>query len=259
MTRASDQSAFALALLDRARPPPTGLVSWNGSDPAQRFAVYRNNVMVSLIDALAAKFPVACQLVGAEFFRAMVRRFAAEHPPSSPIMAEYGELFPDFIAGFPPAQAVPYLADVATLEAARVRAYHAMDADSFGREEFASIDPATLDDLTFCLHPSAAIVQSRFAIVALWDAHQGRRDIGSVDPFHPEDALIVRPDMTVEVTSLPPGVAVFLECLRRGDNLGDAAQATMDAIPAFLLADAFNILVATGVVIAGTSANGESE
>lgn len=66
---------FAAALLDPARPAPAGLTSWNGSDPAQRFAVYRNNVTVSLIDALADTFPVVQALVGVDFFRTMAREF----------------------------------------------------------------------------------------------------------------------------------------------------------------------------------------
>ena len=49
----STQTAFAAALLDPDLPPPDRLIAWNGSDPARRFAVYRNNVVVSLVDALA--------------------------------------------------------------------------------------------------------------------------------------------------------------------------------------------------------------
>ena len=52
------QQAFVAALFDAELPPPTGLTAWNGSDPATRFAVYRNNVVVSLIDALADTYPV---------------------------------------------------------------------------------------------------------------------------------------------------------------------------------------------------------
>ena len=98
----SAQTAFAAALLDPELPPPDGLVAWNGSDPARRFAVYRNNVVVSLVDALADTFAVTQELVGEAFFRAMARVFALADPPKSRLMAFYGESFPNFIAGFPP-------------------------------------------------------------------------------------------------------------------------------------------------------------
>lgn len=52
----SHQQVFAQALLNPAQSCPPGLTTWNGSDPARRFAVYRNNVIVSLVDALADTF-----------------------------------------------------------------------------------------------------------------------------------------------------------------------------------------------------------
>ena len=57
-------------------------------------------------------------LVGEEFFRAMAQIHVRAHRPRSPLMFEYGDELPDFIAGFPPAADVPYLADVARLEIA---------------------------------------------------------------------------------------------------------------------------------------------
>ena len=54
--------------------------------------------------------------------------FVREQPPRSPLLAIYGDEFADFIAAFEPARELPYLADVARLEAARTRAYHAADA-----------------------------------------------------------------------------------------------------------------------------------
>jgi hypothetical protein len=88
-------------------PCPPGLRTWNGSDPAQRFAVYRNNVVVSLIDALADTFPVVQQLVGPDFFRAMAGVFVRRPPAALAGAGHYGQAFPAFIARFPPAQACP--------------------------------------------------------------------------------------------------------------------------------------------------------
>ena len=66
---------FALAL--RSGPLPDGLTALlTARDPSeveQRFAVYRNNVTVSLTEALAQRFPVIKRLVGEEFFAALAR------------------------------------------------------------------------------------------------------------------------------------------------------------------------------------------
>ena len=240
------QRDFARALLDPALPPPPGLVSFNGSDPHQRFAVYRNNVVVSLVDALAARFAVVLALVGEDFFRAMARVFVGQHLPRSPLMAEYGEEFPAFIAGFAPAAGLPYLTDVAALEAARTRAYHAADAAALGPADFAGIAQEALPDLVVESHPSVQIIVSRFAIVSLWSAHQGTLDIGEVDPLTPEDALVVRPRLDVEVNRLMPGTAAFLQHLASGKRLGEAAAEAVGAHPAFDVAGAFQLLLATG-------------
>ncbi|MDP0953215.1 putative DNA-binding domain-containing protein, partial [Klebsiella pneumoniae] len=48
--------AFAKALLDPELSCPDGLFSSNGADPQSRFAVYRNNVHSSLINALATAY-----------------------------------------------------------------------------------------------------------------------------------------------------------------------------------------------------------
>ena len=98
------QAEFSAALRDPTQAAPRGLHTWNGSDPAARFAVYRNNVVSSLIDALAETFPVVQALVGVEFFRAMASLFVRQSPPRSRVLASYGAALPSFIASFAPAQ-----------------------------------------------------------------------------------------------------------------------------------------------------------
>src|SRR5262245_42138387 len=74
---------FAAALLDPDRPVPAALTAHNGVHPRKRFAVYRNNVVVSLINALRTRFPATEAILGAEFFFATARSFVAAHPPRS--------------------------------------------------------------------------------------------------------------------------------------------------------------------------------
>ena len=119
---------FAAALLDPTRPCPPGLTVWDRSDPTRRLAVYRNNVLGSLVDGLVSSFPVVQALVGEDFFRAMAAMFVRVAPPCSPVLAEYGGGFANFIASFAPAGGLPYLPDIARLEFARIQAFHAADA-----------------------------------------------------------------------------------------------------------------------------------
>ena len=241
--------AFAAALLDPGLPPPDGLIAWNGSDPARRFAVYRNNGVVSLVDALADTFTVTQELVGEVFFRAMARVFALAAPPRSRLMAFYGEGFPDFIAGFPPAAGVPYLADVARLEYLRVLAYHAGDASPIAADELAAAlaDPETLPAQRVVLHPSLHVLGSRFAVASLWGAHQGLLALADVVPDQPETALVTRCGLDVEVLRITPADGVFIAALRDGVPLGGAVQV---AGPWFDPTGSLGLLLQKGAVVA---------
>lgn len=157
-----NQTALAAALLDPTLPCPPGLTTWNGSDPTRRLAVHRNNIVVSLIEALSATFPVTRQFVGDDFFHAMARTFVHRQPPTSPIMAFYGEALPDFIASFVPAQALPCLPDLARLEMARLHACHAADAALVSREDIgaALATDTPIGELVIACHPSVQVLRS---------------------------------------------------------------------------------------------------
>jgi len=172
-------AAFAEALLARDFDCPPGLRTWNGSDPGTRFAVYRNNLIVSLVDALADTYPVVQEMVGVEFFRAMAREFVRVQPPASPVLAHYGAGFAEFIEDFPPAADLPYLPDLARLELMRVEVYHAADDT-----------------------PALRLLHSRHAVASLWAAHQADdvdAALALVDPAVAEIALVLRSGLDVLV------------------------------------------------------------
>ena len=249
---APGQAEFAAALLDPDHACPAGLRTWNGSDPTVRLAVHRNNVIGSLIDALADTFPVTQQLVGEAFFRAMAGVFVRQAPPRSRILAHYGEAFPAFIAQFEPARSLPYLADLARLEAARVRAYHAADAEPVPAEavSLALACGERIAELRLVCHPSTGLLASPHAVVSLWAAHQGDDDPAAVDLDRPECALIVRHGLDVLVLRSPWGAAEFVAAVQAGRNLGDAAAAAAAATEAFDLTATLSLLLAHGALSA---------
>jgi hypothetical protein len=246
------QQDFAAALLDPRRATPLGLRAWNGSDPVARMAVYRNNVVSSLVDALGETFPVVRQLVGEEFFRAMAGRFVRESPPRSRVLAHYGQEFPCFIATFEPARCLPYLADVARLEMARVVAYHAADAEPVS-EEMVSLALASgerMGELRLVLHPSVNALESAHAVVTLWAAHQvdDEGEIGSFEVDVPQSALVLRADLDVLVLRAPDGAVAFVEAIRAGLNFGEAAARATAAAPGFDLTATVSQLLAHGAL-----------
>jgi hypothetical protein len=96
MPDAGHEQAFRTAILDPELPTPAGLASAFGGVPDKRFDVYRNNVTVSLINALADIFPAVARIVGDKRFADLARLYARAHPPKSPLLFRYGQEFPAF-------------------------------------------------------------------------------------------------------------------------------------------------------------------
>lgn len=244
------QRDFALAILDPDRPVPAGLVGPDGALSARRFAIYRNNVVAGLIEALKAAFPVTCRIVGADFFAAMARIYAARQPPASPIMLDYGAGFASFVRDFEPAATLPYLGDVARLERAWAEAYHAAEARPVDPAALARIDPARLPALHLLLHPSLRIVRSSFPMVRIWQMHIDEGLPVAVDlDAGGEDALVVRPAAEVKVHSLPPGATVFIEALMAGAAVAEALIHALADDPRFDLGRAIGGLVEADAII----------
>jgi hypothetical protein len=246
----SGQERFANALLAPEPTCPEGLFSRNGADPASRFAVYRNNVHSSLINALAAGYPVTLQLVGDAFFRAMAGVYAQAFPPTSPLLNEYGSDFADFIQGFAPAASVPYLADVARLERLRVRAYHAADIAPLNRQTV--IDrlqqQSALGALRLQLHPSLSTLDSAYAVVALWAAHQAMTTLATLDPLAQQSALVLRNGLEVEVFAIDSGSVAFINSLDNGCPLEIAVACALDVAAEFDLHQCLALLISHGAI-----------
>ena len=225
------QGAFAEALLDPARPPPPGLVRPDGRPAGRRFDIYRNNVVVALIEALGEAFPVVRALVEEEFFEAMAGVYVRAHPPSSPRMMFYGEGLAAFLEGFPPAAGLPYLPDVARLEYARRLAYHAADEAAADPSVLGGLDAAALMEARLSLQAACHVLRSAHPVHAIW-RYNATDDKAPVRPAA-EDVLVSRPEETVLVQLLPPGGAAFLLALRTGESLGRAAERAAADAPAF--------------------------
>ena len=97
------QERFAAAVIDGDACEVAGSIIDDAPGAAARLGIYVNHFRVTLIDALAATFPIVQQLVGDPFFRAAARRYVREVPPAHPCLFEYGGDFPPFLERLPEA------------------------------------------------------------------------------------------------------------------------------------------------------------
>lgn len=242
------QDEFAEALLSAATPVPSSLKGASVRRADRRFAVYRNNVAVSLVEALGARFPVVKRLVGEEFFSAMAHAFVLREPPLSPLLIHYGEAFPAFVEAFEAAHPLPYLADVARLEYARGRAYHAGDVEPLPRAAFAKLPAGRIGSVRVTLHPSVSIVASNFPVLSIWEANQDRA-VPAVPHWGPESAVVARPFLEVETRRLLPGSDVFLLALQGGSTVAEAVERATAATAEFNASDGLAMLIGAHLAI----------
>ena len=222
-------AAFGGGLRDGALPP--GVTARDPAEAPRRFAVHRNNVVQGLTGALAARFPVVRRLVGEDFFRLLARAFMVLHPPASPVLLDWGEEFPGFLGTFPPARGLPYLPDVARIELARGRAFHAADRAPLPPEALAEAarDPGAA---RLRLHPSVQVIASPWAVVSIWRVNQPGAEPGPLRADRPETALILRDRaFEVPVQAIGRGDAAFLEHLTEDTPLLTCAAAAAFAEP----------------------------
>jgi len=240
------QRAFAEALLSDDALIPSTIRSASGPAHASRFGVYRNNVIAGLINALAARYPVTRKLLWDDAFRHVARLYVTAEPPRSPVLLEYGDGFPQFLRNIGQSVASDYLADVAELEAARTRAYHATDATLLPGEAFAAIVSEDLPNLRLTLHPSTILLKSRFPVVSIWEACRFEND-NMISRWKPECALVARPHLQVEVRALSESAHAFMTALAEGRSLGSATAEAAEGHDDFDLADCFNALISAGI------------
>ncbi|WGI20788.1 DNA-binding domain-containing protein [Amylibacter sp. IMCC11727] len=240
------QSAFTQALLDPDLAIPNGLVDPEGRPAGKRFNVYRNNVIVSLIDAMETAFPVIQMLIGAENFRNLSGLYVRQHPPENPMLMFYGGAFPAFLEAFEPLAHVPYLADVARLELARRAAYHSADATPVAGDALGTIAPDALMNTRMKLAPSLHIIASPYPIASIW--HFNMTEGAGKPPAVGETVMITRPALDLDMQVIGVDQAAFLTTLHAGETLGSAFEAATQTDDGFDLSAAIVLMLQSDII-----------
>jgi hypothetical protein len=238
---------FAAGLLDPDVEAPENLTGPAGAPAIKRYGVYRNNVVVGLMEAMRTAFPSLLAIMGQSDFDVAARNFVYFHPPKSPMMQAYGDEFAAFLAGFPPLAKAPWLADVARAERAFLDAAHAADADPL---DAAALREADAMALTFAPHPALALIRSRYPVHSLFRFRDGAPD-SEVDLAQPQCLMVTRPALEATVRELSIVAHDFLARLAAGKTLGDAVADTLQTDPDFNPAEALASAFSSGAFCAG--------
>lgn len=217
------QTQFTRALMDAGQQVPDGLIDQHARPAGRRFDVYRNNVAVSLTEAMHAAFPVIAKLLGKQNMDGLAGIYLRQHPPTSPLMMFYGSDFPMFLEGMEQLAHLGYLGDVARLELALRRSYHAADAAPIAPDALASLSPDALMQARLTLAPAVQLLQSPWPVHALWRFNT-ETDAPAPQP-QAQDVLITRPEFDPLPQLLPPGGGAWLAALMAGQTIAGAQEA----------------------------------
>jgi hypothetical protein len=214
------------ALLASQLDAPAGnvLTGIAGPDAAECLDIYRSTIHGALVKAMRLTYPAVKRLVGEAFFDWASALYALAHPATQADLNRYGQGFPGFLAGLPACATVPYLPDVARLDAAVAKALHADDAPVLLAHELVRFS-ASADRLSFDWHPAATLLASRFPVHAIWRAVLAGDDeaLGCIEmEGEPEHLLVCRTADGPQVLVLAPGHWQFIDALFSGQPLGDA-------------------------------------
>jgi hypothetical protein len=234
-------AAFAHALRHPETAPPVSLRAHG-----DRFNVYRNNFLTGLSSALSEIFPVVAMLVGEEYFTALANAFVLSAPPRSPIMAEYGDGFAPFLDGFEPLASLPYIADVARLEWARIRAFSAPEcpAHSIKGEK----DLLHAMEQAFEMPRGATLLASPYPVGTIW-AHHRESEPSPVTHWQPETVAIWRNTGEVRHRILSGADHYVLSHLATGAALTTAVARATDQTQATEFLQSFATLVGLGLIV----------
>jgi uncharacterized protein (UPF0276 family) len=227
---AGHQQAFATALFQPEAAAPL-LARLKGDE--HRLALYRGNLTTTWDKALSAAYPVLRQLVGAEFFSALSRAYGMAHPSADADLNQFGGAFASFLDNFEHVAGYPYMPDMARLEWALHRAHSAADASGI---DITALSPEQLEAACFHLHPACSLLNSEWAVVPLWQAHQAGSGVDiPAQMAAPSFAVVARPHWKAELAPLSKAAHAALAVLSEGRTFGAALDA------AFELDDDFDV------------------
>jgi hypothetical protein len=207
-----------LAPLDRWLAVPAGTA------PGERLAVHVDGYPARLHEALAQEFPAVAHLVGAGRFHALVHRYRRAAALPSYNLNDAGAELPDVLRADPLAAELPFLPDLAALEWALTRAFHAADLPPVTPARLATLGPEAIVAGRVCFQPSVAVRVSPWPIHTLWEARETPHDRIDIDLTVGEQVLVWRAGLRVECAPIEPARAAALQALLAGETVAAVAE-----------------------------------
>jgi hypothetical protein len=231
-----------------------------GRDSGARLAIHLRHYATSLAAALCDKFPASAWLIGVDAMREAALAYARLHPPRQPCIAEYGRDFPQFLAGHPRTDRLPYVRSYAELEWAVAQASIALDAPPLSWTALAARGAESLVKSRLTLQPGVHYVRADWRIDELLQTY--------LSDVTPERFVLVEAATRIEVRGargtfklarLDAGTFAFRTTVAAGRTVGDAADAALTLDQEFDPGAALRALIDAELVTASATGTQESQ
>jgi len=137
--------------------------------------IYRNNLLVTLVDTLGDTFPCTKQFLDNEFYN-VAKKFIYSFPSKNGDLNIYGQKFSTFLNNSS-YQYKNFLASLAELEWTWEQCLYAKDDEDLSKEGALKLIQNKGDDVRFCLKKSVAIFCDNYGAFSHWQGfrHGQRR------------------------------------------------------------------------------------
>lgn len=170
--------------------------------------VYRNNAAHARAEALAAAYPAVKKIVGDDCFETLALDMARQVPTPDALQSAWAMHLPAFIGSTPLGDALPYLGDVARIEAAMAASAEAADPSPPDLRILA--DAEVFAACRLRLAPSTHIIASEWRAYAIWNA---QRDEPAPEGAAECHAIVYREGLAVVVEPVGTVAAAELSSL----------------------------------------------
>jgi len=194
-----------------------------------RIGAYVGGYPARLVEAMEEAFPALLTILGNDAFRALIHRYRVAVPSGIYNLSDVGKNLPAFLVSDESTVRLPFLADLATLEWACLRAFHAFERDPLDPAVVAGWGLEDWGGAEVVFQPAVAVVRSEWPVLELWNLRntppQGRRGIDLAVAGRPQCVLVRRAGLGVVCDLVSQAQAQVLTALLEGARLGEAMDA----------------------------------
>ena len=194
------------------------------TEPA--LSIYQNNVRSVLNNALKEIYPCIYQVVGADFFQALAHHYAQVYPSQQGDLNQYGAHLAAFIADYPPANRLVYLAEIAQLEWAYHQVFYSAPQPSLEINSLAAIPPTRYEQLVFSINPAYCLLRCHYPVLRIWRLCQ--EEMARDDTINLNEGgnniLVRREGLDVVLDLLSEGEFALLAALKNQEPLLSACD-----------------------------------